>query len=159
MYQDAKFNTDQTQEQLFTEFKRVIDGRDSNIIGKELYDFLRSNIGFNSHHSLQGFREDHAGQGFRDFVGRFDLLNGNQYPWLLNRNSKHYPLIKNMAVYATANASIIYSELDEKQRNLEILGQKPLKKHGLMELVQQEEVVEESLFVSLEVKGQMVIGF
>jgi|GEM_PF-4399052 hypothetical protein len=162
MYPDTKYLTGKDQEKLFKEFKRVIDKRDSSLIKKALYTFLHCNTGFIYHYNIHGFRETYSELGFRDFIIHFDLLHSGHYPWLLNRNSDYYALIKDMANYATAHASNIYAELDNRQRNSEIaLAQRLLQKHGVT-IPGEEEVVgvQESLydFISEE-DGQMAIGF
>ena len=160
MYPDTKYLTGLAQEKLLKEFKKVIDKRDSGLIKKALYNFLHCNTGFIAHFNLNGFQETYRGLDFRRFVEHFDLLHSNHYPWLLGRNSDYYDLIKDMAEYVTTQASMIYRELYDIQRNLEVKYAKMLLiKHGVsVEVV--EEAVQESLFVvTQEENGQMAMGF
>lgn len=63
--------TDEQQEKVLNNFKRVIDTKNPGLINKNLYYHLNLNCNFVAHFNLEGFREAYSGDNFKEFVGLF----------------------------------------------------------------------------------------
>jgi hypothetical protein len=64
--------TDEKQQKVLNNFKKVIDKRNAGLINKDLYYHLNLNCNFIAHFNLNGFREAYNGENFSEFVAQFD---------------------------------------------------------------------------------------
>lgn len=64
--------SNEQQEKVFNNFKKVIDKRNADLVNKDLYYHLNLNCNFVAYFNLKGFRENYSGENFREFVEKFD---------------------------------------------------------------------------------------
>ena len=73
--------TEEKQQKVLQNFKKVIDKQNAGLINKDLYYHLNLNCNFVAHFNLQGFREAYAGENFYEFVSFFDT-NSPASQWM-----------------------------------------------------------------------------
>lgn len=64
--------TEEKQNKILQNFRKVVDKKNSGLINKDLYYHLNLNCNFIANFNLQGFREAYSGEHFHEFVEKFD---------------------------------------------------------------------------------------
>lgn len=64
--------SEEQQQKVLKNFKKVIDKQNASLINKDLYYHLNLNCNFVAHFNLKGFREAYSGENFSEFVEQFD---------------------------------------------------------------------------------------
>lgn len=103
--------SDEQQEKVFNNFKKVIDKQNAELINKDLYYHLNLNCNFVAHFNLNGFRENYSGNHFKEFVEKFDCKS-SESQWVkapeistqfnsLNQAMIHYVEGKTPGIYGS----------------------------------------------------------
>ncbi|KTE91153.1 hypothetical protein AT727_06035 [Desulfitobacterium hafniense] len=94
--------SEEQQQKVFINFKKVIDKQNAGLINKELYYHLNLNCNFVAHFNLQGFREAYADENFREFVDYFNPASpSSQWLEAPEISADFIPLNQAMVDYAS----------------------------------------------------------
>ncbi|KLU66605.1 hypothetical protein DEAC_c12710 [Desulfosporosinus acididurans] len=69
------------QKKVLDSFHKVVDTRNPELIGEDLFNHLNLNCNFSSHFTLEGFRDAYSGDHFQEFLNYFDRCSP-QSQWL-----------------------------------------------------------------------------
>jgi hypothetical protein len=101
--------TNEQQQKILNNFKKVIDKRNAGLINKELYYHLNLNCNFVAHFNLKGFRENYSGDNFIEFVQKFDPKSPeSQWVEAPEISSEFDPLNMAMIQYVEEHTPEIY---------------------------------------------------
>lgn len=96
--------SEEKQNKILQNFKKVIDKENSGLINKDLYYHLNLNCNFIANFNLQGFREAYSDEHFQDFVEQFDRDSpASQWLYAPEISEQYDGLNQSMADYVSAN--------------------------------------------------------
>ncbi|HHY27770.1 MAG TPA: hypothetical protein GX523_13695 [Desulfitobacterium dehalogenans] len=96
--------SEEQQQKVFNNFKKVMDKQNSELINKDLYYHLNLNCNFVAHFNLQGFREAYSGENFKAFVDYFNSDSpSSQWLEAPEISAEFIPLNRSMVEYASQN--------------------------------------------------------
>ncbi|MGI1657892.1 MAG: hypothetical protein ACRKFN_02850 [Desulfitobacterium sp.] len=95
--------TDEQQQKVLNNFKKVINKQNPNLINKDLYYHLNLNCNFVAHFNLQGFRDAYSGEHFQDFVDFFSSASpASQWLGAPEISTEFSPLNQAMVDYVSS---------------------------------------------------------
>lgn len=104
--------SDEQQQKVLNNFKKVINKRNAGLINKDLYYHLNLNCNFIAYFNLQGFREAYSGENFSEFVAQFDRNSpASQWADAPEISIQFDSLNQAMIQYAESQAPEIYDSV------------------------------------------------
>lgn len=98
--------SDEQQQKVLNNFKKVIDKQNAGLINKDLYYHLNLNCNFVAHFNLQGFREAYSGENFHEFVEHFNpSAPSSQWMEAPEISSEFTPLNQAMVEYVSSRTT------------------------------------------------------
>lgn len=116
-FKDVRFQTAEEKEKAYRTFQRIIDGRNINLLDKNLYEHLHLHCGFIAHYDINGFKVEYSGtDGFKRFIDNFVLYGQREMMYSEDYNDINGELIK----YAKKHYQKIMEEINYINTQAEI---------------------------------------